>query len=280
MWPLGPKRPLSNDELDWQLAALHWLVLEDDGLEPVQSGRLACPDDADFAPNGVTGHARAEQLLAAVMAVSGMGEGWPTQLVAQAQARGWIQVNSMGTIIPAPDEQSAAGTFSMHMPDAAVAPARPVAVITYDPAQLDDEAGLIATLAHEVAHYRLAYRTRSWPGGEDLHEYLTDLTAVFHGFGIFLANNARDYHAEQLGGGGHQWQFRAAGYLSERALVTALVLCERLAGRDPATARRYLKPYLQKDLDIAARYFRDKDVVASVMATDLADYGVDMLSDQ
>lgn len=46
-----------------------------------------------------------------------------------------------------------------------------------------------------------------------------------------------------------QW-FRsgAQGYLSERALMSALAISETLAGRDAMGAARYLKPHLAADL--------------------------------
>ena len=45
-------------------------------------------------------------------------------------------------------------------------------------------------MAHELAHQRLLGERRS-PADRYDNELLTDLTAVFHGFGVFLANNPR-----------------------------------------------------------------------------------------
>jgi hypothetical protein len=265
----GPKRPLSQDELDWQIAAFAWLVQEDGGLAPLKARLLANPVGAYFAESTASGHARAEELLAEVKALAGMDASWTTQLVEQGTARGAVLANGGGTIIPAP-HGAAAGTFVMRGDDAAGY----IAEITYDPEQLADPSRLVATLAHELAHYRLAYTSHSFPGGDALHEHLTDLTAVYFGFGIFLANSARDYDAQQTELGGHQWQYRQQGYLSERALITALVIGEQLAERDPQAARPWLKPYLRADLDIACRWFAKHDVAAAVRDCDLSDYGV------
>ena len=49
-------------------------------------------------------------------------------------------------------------------------------------------ADLIGTMAHELAHQRLLAEHRAEADAFD-NELLTDLTAVYHGFGVFLANN-------------------------------------------------------------------------------------------
>ena len=53
---------------------------------------------------------------------------------------------------------------------------------------LDHAAELVGYLAHELAHQRLLGEHRYSADRYD-NELLTDLTAVFHGFGVFLANN-------------------------------------------------------------------------------------------
>jgi hypothetical protein len=63
-------------------------------------------------------------------------------------------------------------------------------VIRIERSALDRPADLIGTMAHELAHQRLLGEGRADPGTFD-NELLTDLTAVYHGFGVFLANNPR-----------------------------------------------------------------------------------------
>jgi hypothetical protein len=52
--------------------------------------------------------------------------------------------------------------------------------------QLLDPESLVATLAHEIAHVKLLGENRI----DENNEYLTDLTTVIFGLGIFNANNA------------------------------------------------------------------------------------------
>jgi hypothetical protein len=55
---------------------------------------------------------------------------------------------------------------------------------------LDRPADLVGTMAHELAHQRLLGEGRLSADAFD-NELLTDLTAIYHGFGVFLANNPR-----------------------------------------------------------------------------------------
>ncbi|MGH6649779.1 MAG: hypothetical protein ACREB7_01475 [Sphingopyxis sp.] len=262
----GPKRPLSADEWEWQLAAFRWLLEEFGGIEAHRGGMLATPDGACFLDSRLSGDARARELLGQVMAIAGIGD-WPVRLVMADGATQLAQVSE--TLALTHEGRLAAGTFQM-VDDGG---GGWIAEIVASREQLADEAGLVATLGHETAHYYMTPSRRAAPGGPDCEELLTDLTAVWLGFGIFLGNSAR-YGHHQAGEGGGQWYVSGwQGYLSERALMTALAISETLAGRDPMAAAPYLKPHLASDLRDAARYVARRDMMADVMAADLAAYG-------
>lgn len=65
-------------------------------------------------------------------------------------------------------------------------------VIHLDTRQLGDPMSLVGTMAHELAHLRLLGERRIRNDVFD-NELLTDLTVVFHGLGIFLANAGRSW---------------------------------------------------------------------------------------
>jgi hypothetical protein len=92
-------------------------------------------------------------------------------------------------------------------------------VVRLERSALDRPADLIGTMAHELAHQRLLGEGRADQEAFD-NELLTDLTAVYHGFGVFLANNPRKSTGE-LG----YWpgtKLRRPEYLSEPMLGYAL----------------------------------------------------------
>jgi len=92
-------------------------------------------------------------------------------------------------------------------------------VVRIERSALDRPANLIGTMAHELAHQRLLGERRADASAFD-NELLTDLTAVFHGFGVFLANNPR----KSTGKLSH-WpgtELRRPEYLSENMLGYAM----------------------------------------------------------
>lgn len=68
-------------------------------------------------------------------------------------------------------------------------------VIHIDTSEMMNLSGLVGTMAHELAHLRLMGERRL-TGDEYDNELLTDLTAVFHGFGIFLGNSPRNWDSQ------------------------------------------------------------------------------------
>lgn len=68
-------------------------------------------------------------------------------------------------------------------------------VIHIDTTSLTDLSALVGTMAHELAHLRLMGEGRV-TGREYDNELLTDLTAVFFGFGIFLGNSPRTWDGQ------------------------------------------------------------------------------------
>jgi hypothetical protein len=255
-----PKPPLDADEWEWQLAAFAWLEREFGDAPRI----LALPDGEEFPDTDATGHALAEELLERVKAIAGMAD-WATTLIPLRQRPSSYTVNSVAAINSGP---GAAGTFQIKRTKEGL----PFAEIHYDEGDLKQLTALVGTLAHEVAHYLLHSSSSLGPGGEDTEELLTDLTAVWLGFGIFLGNHAR--HSGHVADGQGQWYVSGSrGYLSERARMSALAISETLAGRNALEAAPYLKPYLRDDLKAALRYIETRDLQADMAAIDLADYG-------
>lgn len=68
-------------------------------------------------------------------------------------------------------------------------------IVRLETSQAADPMALVATMAHELAHVRLLGEGRIDNDAYD-NELLTDLTALFHGLGIFLANSPRNWDGQ------------------------------------------------------------------------------------
>lgn len=95
-------------------------------------------------------------------------------------------------------------------------------VIGLDNRMMVDPMAVVAVLAHEISHVHLFGFGRVHPEEED-HEPLTDLLAIYYGFGVFLGNSA---FRSELKDSGTTSTFRARrlGYLPEPMIGYALAL--------------------------------------------------------
>ncbi|MEM7597095.1 MAG: hypothetical protein AAF382_05305 [Pseudomonadota bacterium] len=67
-----------------------------------------------------------------------------------------------------------------------------VAIIRYDPEQMNHPIRFINLMTHELMHARLAHVVSDVPGGAGAHELATDLGCIIAGFGVFQLQAADD----------------------------------------------------------------------------------------
>jgi hypothetical protein len=217
----------------WILRAFRW-ALEQFGTDVFfEHIILVTPTSEHFPSQAGDGHQKALMLFDCVRRLSGM-QNWPCKLVAQQPDLNPV-VDPITVIQDAP--KAPAGTFSISRQE------EPEVVITYNPAMVRRPQALIATLAHELAHYLGQASDSPPPGGEKNWEHATDLLAVFTGFGLFLANSATEF--QQFTGFNNQgWSSRKLGYLSEFEMVYCLAVFCTLKKIE----RERLLPHLKRSL--------------------------------
>jgi hypothetical protein len=211
------------------------------GLERLKHLPLVKPTREFFPPTQASGEARAEHIFLCVKKLAGMAD-WPCKLLAQPE-RPRTRLAELA-VLKSDKGGLPLGTFSV---------AGGEATITYDPASVNEPAVLVATFVHELAHYLLATIRGDVPGGEEMHEYATDLMTAFLGFGAFGANRAFNFsqHGDAFSQG---WQWSRQGYLRERDWSFALAVFLNLRGEEPVTLKELLKPHLYSDMKEAGRY--------------------------
>lgn len=118
------------------------------------------------------------------------------------------------------------------------------AIVRVNRGQLKTPESLIATIGHELAHEKLLGENRIIENDE----YLTDLTAIVFGFGVFIANAKFRFNAGVNSGFG--WQMQSQGYLPEQ--VTAYAMAS-------LALKKQEKEYPYKEyLDVSvSRYFEE-----------------------
>lgn len=114
-----------------------------------------------------------------------------------------------GTILTTPADSngswsSASGTYQQTENET---------IIAIERGQLKNTISLIATISHELSHQILLGEHRI----EENDEFLTDLTAITYGFGIFIGNSRFQFTSQGFG-----WESSSQGYLPEQVIAYAM----------------------------------------------------------
>ncbi|MBP2158087.1 MULTISPECIES: hypothetical protein [Asticcacaulis] len=240
MWPFKSKPLLDADTAHWHVSNFCWLLRNLARTPMFTDTRLILPAPGFFDTGGATGHAQAEAIFDRVRTYAGMGD-WPAELVSDVET---YERNT--DLVQATSRHTPLGLF--------MADTDNMVRIAYAPRLLKTPANLIATLAHELAHYVVHSIHDTLPCGPAEEEFLTDQTACFLGFGVFMANNVLAFEQWRDDGTGTQgWSTSRSGYLPEADLVFNLALFLTAKDLPADDAMKYLKPHLAGHLKTALR---------------------------
>ncbi|CAM5763968.1 hypothetical protein LMIY3S_00989 [Labrys miyagiensis] len=255
MWPFRRKPLLDSDTARWHLDNFAWLVRNHGQHSRFADAQLVLPSKDFFETDDQKGHAMALRLFGQVKAYCGLGESdiALVQTDSPPSQAGGLVINH---------GKHAAGTYSWGWGR------QEAPQISYGAKLLDNPQSFIATMAHELAHHLLAKSAAETPPVDaDEDEHLTDITAVYLGFGVFLANSAFNMQTHADG-----WSYSRQGYLPESDLVFALAIFLKVKQISPGPAFAYLKADLGAML---RRALRDLDAHASeIAAMRLSDPGL------
>lgn len=234
------KRAIEDDIADWVEDRFAVLLEQLAAEQSVQDTELALPGDDRFNIEAATAGEHAAQIYSATAKLAGF-EDWPVKLTAMGD-EGPLDLS--GYVI-VPSQNTATGMISSdENGEIEISFARDIA---------KNPVALVATFAHELAH--LLLHTRGVEEGieGDEAELLTDLAAVYMGFGVFLANAAFDMTPMEDGMMGIGWTSRRQGYLTENTLVYATALFCSIKDGGFEEARAGLKPRLREVFDRAIK---------------------------
>lgn len=246
---------LSAEDTEFQVATFKWLLKSFGGKDFYEDTKLVLPT-RDYFPSKVENEIEAAfTTFNAVKKYAGMGE-WPCRLEAQEDDVD-TQVAPTLTVQNAP--QNPLGTFEAENNNEIV--------ITYNPELVNNPTQLVATYAHELAHYLTATSPEEPPGGWENWEFATDIASTFLGFGIFMANSAFNFqqfaYVDSQG-----WQYNRSGYLSESEHIFALAIFMGLQGISIEAALPHLKPSLKKLLRRAVNQLSSSGLINELLAVE------------
>ncbi|MEM0911895.1 MAG: hypothetical protein AAGJ37_13015 [Pseudomonadota bacterium] len=260
MFGIFKKKPvLSKDDILFQIETFKWLMKHFGGDDFYRDTVLVLPTK-EFFPSEVSHEKEAAiKTFLQVKKFAGL-ESWDCVLVEQDEDPD-PRVGS--TLLMQGIESSAAGTFSF---------TEETVQISYNPSLLKQPTNLVATFAHELAHYLTATSPEEPPGGWKNWEFATDLTAVFLGFGIFMANSAFTF--QQFTDFDSQgWSTNRSGYLTETEFCYALAIFCALKNISVNQASIHLKPHLKRLMKRCANEL-EQSLVNSIIDQEYAGNGL------
>ena len=123
-------------------------------------------------------------------------------------------------------------------------------LIRIERGQLKHPESLIATISHELAHEKLLGENRIIENDE----YLTDLTAIAFGFGIFIANAKFQFQSGLQNGFG--WQMQSQGYLPEQITAYAMASLAIKKNEEKTGYKSYLSGGVEKYFQESITYLQ------------------------
>ncbi len=217
---------------EWIFAAYGWALQNFDAKLFYSDTVLVRPTN-EFFPGTVNSvHGMAESIFERVKVYAGISH-WPTvvqdQSMCQLTESQQVQIHGA---LRGPEQ----------IADQSIANSKRL-VIPYNPQQINNPEGMIATYAHIVSHHMGQMVKVPPPGGIDHWPQATELLAVFLGFGFMFANSAYNFR----GGCSSCYNPYAQrdAYLSEAEATYALALFCTLKGIPNSDVTPDLKRHLR-----------------------------------
>jgi hypothetical protein len=217
--------PPAEEEREWLLDGLATLIRRH-GYERLISCRILLPTDEDFPDEVPSGASGVRVLLLRLLWYAGMGQHRARLTV--YEERTFMEVDHRGV------GHGGAGTAAWF------------AGIEGEICEFGVNAGelrlereeVIGTLGHEVAH-AFRYHHQLCVRDAEVEERLTDLTAVYLGFGTFLLNSSASFKTGGVSASGERllYEKRERGYLSPAQLAFLLATQVVVRGTGPRRLR-------------------------------------------
>lgn len=221
-----------EDTIAWLFDTYQWAISNFNAEVFFDETQLVTPTNDHFPGTHSSVHDAAVQVFEQVKALAGL-QHWPCEVMDQ---------NSC-TTLEAPKvliEGALRGHKGITPTDV---PPDQKLVVTYDSTDMSDPEVMIANYAHVLAHYLGSMSKEAPPGGLENWPHITEVLAVFMGFGIMFSNSALKFKGG-CGSCGSHFVDRE-NYLSERDITYALAIFCQLKNIPARAANKHLKKSLR-----------------------------------
>lgn len=230
---LGRSGPVLDEEtILWQFDTFDWALRQFNAQVFYNETDLVLPDNSHFPGQAGSLDGMAQLIFDHVKRYAGV-QHWPTQLIEQ-NACGTLEAP---TIQIEGDLRGNGGIVAVDVPDEHRLP------IVYNEGMLSNPETIISSFAHTLAHYLGSMATETPPGGLENWPHVTELLAVFMGFGVIFANDA--YHFRAGCGSCSSAGVERENYLSQHDITYALAIFSALKSIPEKRVKGYLKKTLR-----------------------------------
>lgn len=170
---------IDRDTVHWIFDNFAWALNHFDAEIFFKETRLVTPSNELFPGRADNPHDMASLIFEKVKEYAGLTH-WPTRLENEAELS---QLEPPKLLLEGP-LRSHRGTAPAKVDESHRL------LVTYNPFALNDPEIMIANYAHVLSHYLASLSSEVPPGGKENWPHVTELLAVFLGFGLIMANTA------------------------------------------------------------------------------------------
>jgi hypothetical protein len=184
---LKPRACLDEESTLWLFDTFAWALRNLDARVFYDETILVTPSNEHFPGRETSVHGMANLIFGQVKEHAGLRH-WPTKLINMSEG---MPSKSPELVI----KGALRGSKGI-MPDGEVSHRL---LIAYNPDRLRDSEVLIADFAHVLGHYLGSMSQEPPPGGVENWPHITEVVAVFMGFGLMMANSANTVKIRSCG---------------------------------------------------------------------------------
>lgn len=245
MFGFRNRGPLLDDAYaGWMFDVFAWALRNFDAHMFRDETLLVTPSNQHFPGRANSSDEMARLIFDRVVGFAGM-QHWPLKLLPPGTCE----------LQPAGEVRVIAGTRGSRATVAAISPAS--LTLSYETEYLNNPEAMIAVFAHTLAHHLGSSATEPAPGGSENWPHVTELLAVFLGFGLMFANTALVLPKGGCCGGP---VVRRQAYVSQHDITYALAIFTALKGLPPQQVLKHLKKPLRGHFKRALREVTERHV--------------------